>query len=714
MIALVGAMFVAMGSASAAGQCRESGGVITLGFGQTCTVAHPGADDTDVENVAPAGAVTAPLTAGGTDDAVVTITAVGTAVTTTDAKVTVTEYGSDNAAGNAGPPNGTDDTTIEYTVRVVGFAIAKAEVVGDQDNTVAAGPRFTARVTVRSPGTGAQVRVTVPTTGLSLVTTGTGAETTQSRTIPLSDADTTDGVATAEVAVNTAGAPAGEYTITFLVDDTGFADNEGDPPVAPAVGERASIPLKVTIGDPGTGLASATLSLGNSVEDTPYTADNEAKAETGTDSATGDGINLVIETFDSNGGKANGGSIDQIIIIAPGGQITAVGRHDVDAGTVGDQQQSSSSSLTLDEDVTAIGQRTGIRVGKANGKPGTVTVYAIISGPGGAVRTEDLTLNFSGPTSSIAVADATDTLRSVNAKGDDPATTATEAADNVIEDEITLAVTGEDEGGIASDPGSGYNITITDPDGTRVNSDKIEAELGAYTAGRSLLTVTGKGSQSAPLKAGVYTVKLTSGKLEASAKFAVAGPADTVMLDVSEPDESGRFTVTATAYDADDNPVVDGTPVTFDTADQRGDFDPVLHVVRDSGTTEAGMAKGTYVEIGPGRATIIVTVGDVTQIARHISMYGAEDEAAPEPVVEPEMVGNHCIENKGGFAVWTCGVSAMASEVFALVQPEGATAIHLWSTISMSWVRYSVVDGTTVPGSSDFMVTEDDILYISN
>ena len=32
----------------------------------------------------------------------------------------------------------------------------------------------------------------------------------------------------------------------------------------------------------------------------------------------------------------------------------------------------------------------------------------------------------------------------------------------------------------------------------------------------------------------------------------------------------------------------------------------------------------------------------------------------------------------------------------------------------MSWVRYSVVDGTLVPGSSDFMVAENDILYISN
>ena len=36
----------------------------------------------------------------------------------------------------------------------------------------------------------------------------------------------------------------------------------------------------------------------------------------------------------------------------------------------------------------------------------------------------------------------------------------------------------------------------------------------------------------------------------------------------------------------------------------------------------------------------------------------------------------------------------------------------LWN--GSAWVRYSVVDGTMVPGSSDFMVAENDILYISN
>ena len=74
----------------------------------------------------------------------------------------------------------------------------------------------------------------------------------------------------------------------------------------------------------------------------------------------------------------------------------------------------------------------------------------------------------------------------------------------------------EDEGGIANDPGEGYNITITDPDGKRVNSNKIEAMLAtAYAGGKRDLTLTGKGAPGAALMAGEYTVMLKKGSLEA-------------------------------------------------------------------------------------------------------------------------------------------------------------------------------------------------------
>ena len=57
-------------------------------------------------------------------------------------------------------------------------------------------------------------------------------------------------------------------------------------------------------------------------------------------------------------------------------------------------------------------------------------------------------------------------------------------------------------------------------------------------------------------------------------------------------------------------------------------------------------------------------------------------------------------------------MGSSASELFGLVSGRGATAIHLWN--GSMWVRYAVVDGSEIPGSSDFTVAEDDILYISN
>ena len=77
-----------------------------------------------------------------------------------------------------------------------------------------------------------------------------------------------------------------------------------------------------------------------------------------------------------------------------------------------------------------------------------------------------------------------------------------------------------------------------------------------------------------------------------------------------------------------------------------------------------------------------------------------------------EAVSLDCLSATNGFATYTCGTDSSASELFGLVSGRGATAVHLWN--GSDWVRYSVVDGAMVPGSSDFTVTDNDILYISN
>ena len=93
----------------------------------------------------------------------------------------------------------------------------------------------------------------------------------------------------------------------------------------------------------------------------------------------------------------------------------------------------------------------------------------------------------------------------------------------------------------------------------------------------------------------------------------------------------------------------------------------------------------------------------------------AEIAAGVEAALEAQVdeVSIDCLSNLTGFATWTCNVGSTASEVFALVADRGATAVHLWN--GSAWVRFAIVNGDEVPGSSDdFMIAEDDILYISN
>ncbi len=92
----------------------------------------------------------------------------------------------------------------------------------------------------------------------------------------------------------------------------------------------------------------------------------------------------------------------------------------------------------------------------------------------------------------------------------------------------------------------------------------------------------------------------------------------------------------------------------------------------------------------------------------------AEIAAGVEAALEAQVdeVSLDCLSAVSGFSTWTCNVDSTASVVFDLLADRGATAIHLWN--GSAWVRFSVVDGAQIPGSSDFDVTENDILFISN
>ncbi len=719
MIALVGAMFVALQSVSAAACVANPG--ITLGLGEDCELtyedatAHQDAVSSSNEDVA---TVSTPDANG-----MVTVDAVAIGVTT----ITISDLGDDDAEGGVG--DNADKQLAEFEVTVAGFALTKVAVKGDSDGTVSAGPQVTVQATLRSArANNSVVRLTVPTTGLSIQSVDDEGDpedgTTQQQTKTVG---TDGGTVTLEFIVNTAGAPAGEYKLTFVADnDDDFAttsakpapapENEGDAAKATRLenSKQDSDTLILTVGDPGTGLASATLSLGNSVNDLPFTDKDETVAESGSDvaKATGDAdgkINLVVEVFDSNGGKANSSAVNQIIVIAPGGSIEA-NRMNTATPPAPHPTEEGDSSLTLDEvgtDHPDVGQRTVVSVSKEDQKPGQVTVYAIVSGPGGAARTEDITLSFSGPATSLSVADASESLLSVNEIGDNPETDATED-DFVIQDTIKLLVTAEDEGGnSAVPPTGGVSIVITDPDGKRKGTSVIGRSQPTKDAdGKYYITLTGMGSKAAPLAAGAWTVDITSGKLEAGAMFAVAGAASDVAVSASasSSDTIGDvITVTASVTDKDGNTVSNGTMVMFDVSEDTGLA--AIGTGHAGKATKDGEASVKYAVVGAGHSVISATADDATGVIVIDSTAGAPD-AMPE-----EAMGLSCLSALNAFSTYTCAQDSSASELFGLVSGRGATAIHLWN--GTAWVRYSVVDGAMVPGSTDFPVSANETLYIS-
>ncbi|MXY86925.1 MAG: hypothetical protein F4Y95_10680 [Chloroflexi bacterium] len=631
---------------------------------------------------------------------------------TADPTITITD-----TKGTAGDTSDDTTETVTYDVTVLGFGIKSLAIKDDSDNVVSAGPQVTVIATVHSSIATSVVRLTVPTTGLSIQNRATDGTLEDGTTQQQTRATGAAGTQMVEFTVNTAGAPAGEYTLTFTADqDADFATKDGTS----EGNKQETQTLTLTVGDPGMGLASATLSLGNSAKDLPFTDANEAVAETGSAAASGGSINLVVEVFDSLGGKANSSAVNQIIVIAPGGDISsshATGAaDDADNVTAGGSSSATLNEVdvdTADGDSNAagdVGQRTGIKVSKTDGKPGTVTVYAIVSGPGGAARTEDVTLTFSGPAASMSIADATESLLSVNTIGDDPDTDAVET-DAVIKDTIKLQVSAEDTGGNSTDPPmGGVSIVITDPDGKRQGTSVIGRSQPTNGAdGKFYITLTGEGSASKPLTAGNWTLTAKSGKLEAEATFAVAGAPADVAVSASQmtSDTIGDvITVTASVTDKDGNTVSDGTKVTFSASGNNAILAEIGTGHSDVGTTtKNGEASVKYAVVGAGTSVVSAVAGDATGVAVVISSAGTVEAAAQE-------VGLDCLSSLTGFSSYTCSMGSSASELFGMLSGRGATAIHLWN--GSMWVRYAVVDGAEIPGSSDFTVAEDDILYISN
>ena len=544
------------------------------------------------------------------------------------------------------------------------------------------------------------------------------------------------------------GTPEGEYTITArIIFDRAGEDNERttDTDEENAVlgsaddgDEEIIAEATLTVGDPGDAVSGATLSLGNEKEDNPYTTASELKEEKGVTEADGGFIWLKLTSLNSLDAPSNGGDVSSVTVLGPGGALEIFKAGKYASGKVVDHLGATRSDAgsALDDDANSVSvddpetSTLFIKVGKADDEPGTVDVSAIIVGGGGKADSETITVIFGGSGETLEIGEAIPVAKGAKTE---------------------FSVNAMDSGGNDASIGQ-LTFRVTDADGDAVSGTHVFVEHGRVgdsttttvdddpNAHAGIVTV---GNKAEP---GVYTVAVTlagaSGSTTTTTVTVAGAPSDVALVADPETGDAANqdvIKVTATVSDENGAPAVDGTLVEFsilgrslaaigpghapittrtekqliNTAgpDEAPEFEERTLTITEGGAkTKDGEVTVSFVVVGAGTAVVDATTegGSASGVLRiRTSDTEATDSAMPE-----EEASVSCLSELSGFATWSCGVEADASEIFDMVSGRGVTALHLWN--GSTWVRYSVVDGAMVPGSSDFMVTKSDILYISN
>ena len=523
------------------------------------------------------------------------------------------------------------------------------------------------------------------------------------------------------------GTTPGEYTVSAHV----------------TIGEDSFTPSKVlTVGDAGDSVASAEISLstiGDATEvatdpdntgegtEEDYADDGESPPHTkGNNSDSklapaGTPIFLKLTVLNSRGKVTDDDAISAVDIIAPGGVLS---EHEaVQDDTAYPLPSTIKNSLDYADGEAKAVTYFAVQRDKA----GSLDVEAVVVGSGGIAKADVFTVSFTGGAESISLGAPSSPLGTSGTAYLD--VTATDASDNpagLAANQVSASIP-SDEGSNKFDvmktqwlpkAGLGFDSTAeadqpddantTDDDeshdddvcnGTADDSEDCDEST---TTVRLIITTT-------KASAGEHELEVKLGDSDTqTATLVVAGAADAISVeaDTETVAVTDIIEVTVSVTDAGGNPVVnDPGSVEFNTAGSL-----VLEQLGSDGARDLknGQTSARFVVVsGSGAAIIIATYDDKLSGTISVGTAPVEEEAMPE-----EEASVACLSNLNGFSTWSCGVESSASEIFDLVSGRGATALHLWN--GTAWVRYSVVDGTMVPGSSDFMVAENDILYISN
>ena len=428
--------------------------------------------------------------------------------------------------------------------------------------------------------------------------------------------------------------------------------------------------------------------------------------------AAGDETRLQLSILNANGKASAANSVSSVLFTSSSGTMTLV-------SPAGAAVTNSCNGLTCQVDVSKLNAANSDKIvvqiaHPGAGKSGTATVRAQVLSriSGKQLPTTPVTVTFSGPVDTIAIAEPATGVLNVDTSTGTTDQTAEEQDANDISDRLRLSVSGADKNGNrAATPTNLVRITITDPDGETVPESSIARSFPLQADGANVLDVNRDpqieldvdAPASAKLKSGEYTVELRTGGKTATQTFTVSGGAANVAI--SEPDGdltvNGRFTLTATVTDADGVAVPDGTTISFDDK-PTGTIPVLVNLSRDS-MTKDGQATATYVVISAGRGYVTATSG----IANGVTLITTT--AAPTAPANP--ADSLSTRRVNAFSTWT-GTGTTTASALLTGLDNGIDTILLWS--NGAWLRYGISDGRKIPGSMDFEVRRGAILWLGN
>ncbi len=466
-------------------------------------------------------------------------------------------------------------------------------------------------------------------------------------------------------------------------------------------------------------------------------ADDASLSESTTVAANGGSVEFTLSVLNPSGTAAEKSAVNSIFITTTHGTLTT--SYPLTTGPSTDKgERNVPTTVACAEGATCQIALSGLSSGAllpkeirvllkapASRAPGAATVRATVVAGGKVHQPEPVTVTFTGPAKSLSIGEPPSTVLGYDVVGKDK--DGNDVADDVTKtghkpetgaasrDELRFMVQATDgaagAGSVVTTPT--LTVAVHDSAGALVAAGKYQTKQSGALMNMLLLDIDAP--KATALKPGEYKLTLSSATpaLKAERMFRVVGDGSTLELELApmSADTFGQtVTATATVQDEAGNPVAAGTAVTFKVSDFSGGNDAVAVLDTEGAvlTNKDGVASAVLTVVGAGNAVVRATTdkaggGSLLKTAVLVSRAGA-------PAAEGE-AGLDCLSELSGFAVWTCGGST-ASALFELLSARGATAIHLWN--GSVWVRYSVVDGTMVPGSRDFTVGESDIIYISN